>query len=727
MAESFIIDFDMLEKLGIHLTEAKKKALKAAAATAELAKSMSSLADSQFRQELVATGKDMLGLGDNASISGEKISVLAGKAMLLVAAAKGVKFDAFTRELVSMGNGASEATAQLDDLAETAKKMKMPNLARALDVVVVGQKMRNMENAFLQGAAAAGDFGKVMGGMGLGFADLDRKMFQISTQLKNVSNATGVSVDTSRKYFQELQEIPGALSQVITKTDGTGQRMSMLEATIKVTRGTFQDMKTVTQDLQQAFAQFGTQGQKSLQLITSMHDVAQRLNMPMKNIRNTTFEVAKGFKFLGDTTQSAVRVMAQMTPALRAAGLGPDAIQELTTTQMRNMSQMTMAQKSFLAEMSGMGGGMAGAFEIDMMIREDRLDEIRDKVKDVLQSEMGGVELVGLEQARMNEAAAMQMAQQIKLLTSGPLKMADTDQQAIAMIEGMIAEERGVTAEPKKPEDAFKEALSDSEKIADRQVSLLTTLHNDLQYIGELQALTAYKTTRKAVGTEGLQTFKDKIRRDMAKASDEAATQDVLAGKGAEGGETLEDVMGRGVGNVGAIFDKIKSVADNFRNGPKALQDKDKDREERKEKAPVIEEPSSRTTRDRRTPEVPATGERTITIDEAINLIRGATSRDMPETAIRQVIEGGPEAQGLAAAQPVMNMSDLLRIINENMEQKERQTAAGDTTTPVTQHEVQVICVNCNNKLLKITKDGAVQESAAAQREREGREAWMGV
>ena len=126
---------------------------------------------------------------------------------------------------------------------------------------------------------------------------------------------------------------------------------------------------------------FGTSGGKALEIFSRMSSASQALKIPMDLVKDATASAAENFKMFGDNSQAAINILGRFGPVLKDAGMGPEAITELTRKYGGTISRLDMAQQAFVSQQAGGVGGLQGAFEIDKLKREGKIDEVQAMVE----------------------------------------------------------------------------------------------------------------------------------------------------------------------------------------------------------------------------------------------------------------------------------------------------------------------------------------------------------
>lgn len=425
---------------------------------------------------------------ETAGEANQEMTNLAGTLISFAGAATG-KLQ-ISDELNKMGEASQEATSQLGQVytrisgiipgGEALNKrleevgFNLENVFKQTDIV------RNMEISLLRTSTAAGNLDEVMGSLEGDITNLPNKILQFTNEMTDLANANNISFDSAVKLSNIMREIPGAMDAMVsTSQDGTEQ-MDMMNAVLKVSHGTFQSTEDVMGDVRMMFENFNIVGTDSLELVTRMHAAAQELNMPMENMRGFVSQAAESFRFLGDNTQAAINIMGRFGPALRDAGVGPRGIQDIVSNMVNVVSQLDVAQRAFVSARSGGVGGLQGGYELAYQMQEGGLDEVFSQVETTLRDMMGG-QLVTLEEASQSRQAAAQMTRQVQMLTTGPLAIAGSEQEAFRIVEAMSRGEGPEGIDIGGPEATLDEAVQQGNQIQEHQLDALNNVRNELE------------------------------------------------------------------------------------------------------------------------------------------------------------------------------------------------------------------------------------------------------
>lgn len=358
---------------------------------------------------------------------------------------------------------------------------------------------RNYETALMQRRATSGSLGedwdKQFDGMALNAA-----MDKYTQTLYGVARASGMSMTSTQKFAQDLMKIPGALEAAVPSGGSATQSINLLEASMRLARGTTQNFADTFTFMESQFNRFGEIGQKPLEAFSKLFSASSSLQIPFDKMNANIGQITQSFEFLGNNTESAIRMFEDMVPALRASGLGPESAMKLATGVADAVSKLGIAQKGFLSAQSGGPGGLMGGYQIERMLRDGRLDEVNKMMRDSLMQNFGG-SIVGLDEAATDQNAAAQYTKQLAFLTDGPFGALVRDvKEAQRLLEAFS---KGTDAGVKETgEDAYSRAMMAGGALQERQTDLMQVANLEVEKFQFDSMAVNYETGRKAIGTE---------------------------------------------------------------------------------------------------------------------------------------------------------------------------------------------------------------------------------
>lgn len=498
---------------------------------------------------------------------------MGGQAALVVATLRsGITPDAFN----AMGDSVKGSNNSLNETVDVLSKAAgvIPIVGKELSEMVakvapfakLSDSAKQFEAGLIQTTAASGELGDLLKNVGDDLSGLNLKAEKFTEMTYNIANASALSTKQVAEYAKELMAIPGAMDMTIASSEKGKDDIHLLDAAIKIAAGTGQNFNSVFQDMNEVYREFGTTGKSALEYVSRLSSASQGLKIPLDIVKNYTKSAADTFKFFGDNTQSAISIMERFGPALQASGLGPQAVADVVKNVTSAIGQMGIAQKAFLAQQTGGRGGLQGAYQIDLLLQQGKLDQVQQKVEDSLRKQFGG-RIISLEEASKDSRAAGQYTKQIQFLTQGPTKIAGSEAEAERLLDvlGKGPGAKGGTI--KSPEDAFKQALGTGDAIQERQDNKLLHIQNDMEKAVQLASITAYNLTRLVAGSE--KTDLNAALRSARTGGSEIAAQTgkLVKGEGPlEGGSEVKEVVGDFFSHLPDQFHSAEKSAEAFKN-----------------------------------------------------------------------------------------------------------------------------------------------------------------
>ena len=474
---------------------------------------------------------------DAGALSEQQTVELSGAIASLILTGRGKL--AISGEMKKMADASSEASGQLVEMAAKllplipggeALSRKLNSLGLDINKVFAqADAARNLETAFLRNATAAGDFGDVIRSLRGNFGNLTGKVLEYTNQMVDVASANNVSFDTAVRLSNALRKVPGELDMLVRVGGEAGQTLNIMSAAMKVAQGTGQDVEAVAGDLNMVLRKFNVTGTQAMEVAARMARAASDIKMPMDLMRDFTKQAAEQFKYLGDNSQAAINVMARFGPALRDSGLGPEGIKDIVSGIVNATGKLDLAQRAFVSAQTGGPGGLAGGFDLALKMQQGRMDEVYADVEKTLKQMMGG-QLVTLEEAATDQGAAAQMAKQVQMLTTGPLKIAGSEAEAFKILDAFTKggmPEMGAAAEAVgKPEDVLADTVKTGNDIQGHQLDALNVVRNEAERQTVIAAFSLDALRKMATGKES--TLGQKILKERGGRDDRAQRREVI-------------------------------------------------------------------------------------------------------------------------------------------------------------------------------------------------------
>jgi len=366
----------------------------------------------------------------------------------------------FEKTIMSLKDTAENKGALLGVVSNLADKMgqKLPDgignsigLLKnfALNMLASSDNAMLAQNAFIQMSSAAGNLNDIYKAAGPNLENVSKIMDQQIDKINNSAKALGLTGEEVNKYWSQLGKIPGALNAVIKGTSNSAESLDNLTASIALARGSGRTYEAVINDLSNVYKNFGATGNDAFKIIGNIGDIANRTGVNFETIHSALMgsssalkEFSDGGKSAGDTMMGLSSIMVNYVDGLKKTGLSADTSIGIIKNMTDQIGKLSTAQKSFLSAQTGGAGGLMGANQIDMMIRNGQIEKVFDKIRSQMQKQFGSI--VTQQEAAQSEFAARQFEKQKLLLQKGPLgSLVQNDQQAARLLESFRGRQEG--------------------------------------------------------------------------------------------------------------------------------------------------------------------------------------------------------------------------------------------------------------------------------------------
>lgn len=361
---------------------------------------------------------------------------------------------------------------------------------------------RKAETAFMQIAAASGQLGKAFTGAAVDSTKLQTGLLQMASLTQNLAITTGLLPEKLAEMAAMFgKTIPGALDQTIVAAGG----INNFDAVLRLAAGSGRSFNDILDDLKTAYDELGLSGEKALKFTALISETSNSLGIRLTDVESTLKTVATNFRYIGDNTEAATRAMARFVPALRETGLSAKASSDLVAGMINNVKNLEIGTKAFISARSGGPGGLQGAFQIEKLMREGKMDEVMKMVEGTLKKQIGG-KIVSLQEASQSPELAAQRFKQQAMLKSGAFGgLAKNDEEASRILDAMatgasFSKETGNII--KSGQDAMAEQISRGNSIQERNASALDASIVFLDRIATASDIQAMNIVKKEIGTD---------------------------------------------------------------------------------------------------------------------------------------------------------------------------------------------------------------------------------
>jgi hypothetical protein len=354
-------------------------------------------------------------------------------------------------------------TGAINEAAKAIENMAL-RLFGSADASLIAQ------DRIIQTTAAAGGLGKMFAEAGVNLQNINNVALETQKTLADTIAATHMTTSDGKikvgEYYEALGKIPGAMRQTIDAASGTAGQVNMLTATIQLAKGSGREYTDIIKDMAGAYKTLGLSGDGAAKFTARMGEVSNKFNVELSAVRDSLTGTAGLFSKIGTENQAASTIMEGATrivnnymQALKDTGISGAVALSIIHDMTAKVTDLTTAQKAFLSSQSGGPGGLRGAFDIELKMKEGKINEVFEDVRKTMMKQFG--KIVSVEEASKDEGAAQQLTRQRLMLQQGPLgQFAKTDQDAGRILEAFSK----VTSGEKAPADLSSTIVQDTMK-----------------------------------------------------------------------------------------------------------------------------------------------------------------------------------------------------------------------------------------------------------------------
>lgn len=431
-------------------------------------------------------------------------------------------------------------------------------LALAENYANAASRVQSFKQRLVEVYASTGQLNTLIGTNGNEIKDLTEKSISLADKFTKVATATGITTDEVEKFSSKLASVPKALSESVLIG---GNSFSKIQAAITLARGSGQSFDTVIESLNKSYDILGSKQdpEKGIKYFSMISEAAQGLSTRFKDVQGFADSLITEFKFMGDVSEGAVRILSEMSPALQRIGLSAQSSTELVKGLVSQVSHLEVGTKALLSARSGGPGGLQGAFQIDKMIRDGKIDQVVEMLQKNLKKQLGG-RIVTADEAASSPQAASQYMKQLKMVQSGAFGGLVKDEgQAQKLFEAMAKGNMGLASDAlKKPTDALRDTFSRGEALQKDTNTILDDINAKIASLVQNSAFSAEANTKTLIGT-GSEKNEDIILKKKRKAESDMLDNMPNEKNGLMNGN-LETAITESLGNVVGEFKNFGTI-----------------------------------------------------------------------------------------------------------------------------------------------------------------------
>jgi hypothetical protein len=352
------------------------------------------------------------------------------------------------------------------------------------------------------------------------------------------------------RYVTELHKIPGVMSETSDMTLSGGRSATQLQAALEVLTGSGLKETEVNASLNRMYMNFNSTLGDSTKAVAEMSMTMQQLGVPAEVITTSVQKMSDQFIGLGNNTEGAIRIIQRFGESFKLSGVGPAQTERIYEGITHGIQQMDTASKAFLSSQAGGPGGLLGAFKIDTLLMEGKVDEVAKMAEEALKKQFGG-RIMTRADVKTEADATELYKQQEYLKTSAFGGMAQKPEDAWKLLEAF---KRGTGAEEiakfRDPQQALEEVSAKGHARIDQTNNLLVEANNIAAKALIAQERVHEVILTRAIGTTGRNREVVLGAAERGSRGAAAASRGLMGGEGAVTTETMRTETLKGFGTL---------------------------------------------------------------------------------------------------------------------------------------------------------------------------------
>jgi hypothetical protein len=489
------------------------------------------------------------------------------------------------------GNLSSDITAitatygELEKVVGSSKAGKL-FLSAVANLSTAASSGQEAESSFIRLMSTSGRMGEIFDKNGQIIGDLEAHTLKYSEMLLNTADATGFTGAEVAKYSDQLGKIPGFLDQNVKGSTNWTAGTDGLTASLKLLSGSGQDISKLVEvqgaaydNLGNAMGRVDNSAQKTAELFATISTVSKALGVNFDPIEKMLTGIAQSFKFVGDQTDGATKIIGRFTNALRDTGLTTSASLDIVKEMTENLGKLTMGTKAFISAQSGGPGGLQGAFQIEKLMRENKSDQVMGMIESTLKKQFGG-NIANSDQAAASPEAASQFNKQRAMLESGAFggligSGPEGDAKATKLLDALSKGNLGGASNAlKSGKDAVDQVMTQGNELQKANNTVLNKIANSASRQAIAAELNAWASLKLLAGSSS------SAKKDIEKFMDDARSNNATMDTDPEGNNPRK--FGNKTGSfdntkkqvVGESFSALDGIISQLEKGGKDVADK---------------------------------------------------------------------------------------------------------------------------------------------------------
>lgn len=343
--------------------------------------------------------------------------------------------------------------AQADEAKNSSKSTSdyVNSLEKMVQSVIASTDQHNLlREQMLMTAGTMGSM-DILTDLTNNFSSLEEYVSRTDAQLAAIGSTSGIVKEKMTEYYKEVSKIPGLMQLTYESSQSARSGSdSVLQGLIDFSRGAKIPFDTLTSSVKQLREDFNLKttgegvkesGQKIIETLATISEASNKLQLDYATLSKDITETSTKFKYFGDNTIGVTRSIYDMAKGFEAVGLSANNASELAKGFVTRLGELTIGQKAFMSQLTGGPGGAMGAAQIDLKLKQGRIEEIMEDARKAIKSQLG--EIVTTEEAAESQEAAGRRLLQIKQLQALGLG-AQGEREAGVQLDLLKEQEKGI-------------------------------------------------------------------------------------------------------------------------------------------------------------------------------------------------------------------------------------------------------------------------------------------
>ena len=468
-------------------------------------------------------------------------------------------------------SNAGDANARMSEMANSKFMEKFGVFGEVLAKLQASKTAAvGFENALISAATSGGNLGAVFGQNAADFSgETDGILNSITQTASSSAQYLGMSLKESiDTTILSLKQLPGEFNKSYTEiVNGVNRPVSAMEMITLVSKGAGISVETGMTLAHNAIMKFGESGEQAAERISLLSKAQKETNIPMEKMQDYVATLDSSFASWGDQLGSAVKMLENVSSALKDSNLGFEGQIALVQQLHAGIAGMSFANRAFIGMQGGRtgGGALGSGLKVEQMLEDGKESEVADMIQDMVKNKTGASRIYTRKEALENPQMEGEFMRQRKLIQQFTGVTGDEEASRLmdAMSKGAIG--GGGTEDMK---GVLSESMSAGKNLQERQVSSLNDISVKLDTVAAIRDILLARDSDKLLKLTPEQQ-KERTQNNREEIVKRYA-QPVFNTQKTKSASLRQDAGRAGEAVLGAVGSQVKNIAN---NGKKTLDE----------------------------------------------------------------------------------------------------------------------------------------------------------